>query len=334
MGAHGEGNFRLPGGGFRHGAHPLYLLPQQRGRAPRSGILDGTGLRGGGGASLAVVQYEKALDQSRYLYISEDKTEIEYRLAESYLKQGDRDSYEFRLQTMIDGELKRNRDIMEKEHLYISLLKEKGLDELLYLYRLDYTRSLRAFRELGTFYFKEGDYRSGVLYNLYAVMTFMSLGIEALIQSDPKFQFPRTWDDLMEYDPAWYYDDVEKALRRLDGNFSFLREKESRDLINREEQLSRALTRLEEAGEPYTYSAVGYVLDLFKQNRSLVAFREENNIYQSLYYLAASLYGEGFEERAREIWRILARDEEGRAWSLLAREQLVNPGLDKKSVLF
>ena len=283
---------------------------------------------------LAILQYEKALEQSRYLYVAGDKTEIVYRLAEAYMKSEQPDRYEYQLQLLIDEEVERSRDVVEREHLYVSTLKEKGLDELLYLYRLDYHQSLRAFRELGTYYYKKGEYRSGVLYNLYAVMTFYSLGIEQLIREEPDFQFPRNREKLLEYDPLSYYDDIERELRRVDSGFSFVREEGSRNLLNPSSQVGEALERLREENVPYYYSGIGYALNLFKKSRALLPFMEENNIYQSLYYLACSLYGEGYENRAREIWSVLEKDSQGEGWSRRAEDQLASPHIDKNSVLF
>ena len=283
---------------------------------------------------LAILQYEKALEQARYLYVAGDKTEIVYRLAEAYIKSEQPGKYEYRLQQLIDEEVQRSRTVVEREHLYVSTLKEKGLDELLYLYRLDYNQSLRAFRELGAYYYKKGEYRSGVLYNLYAVMTFYSLGIQQLIREDPEFQFPRNREKLLEYDPLSYYDDIENELRRVDSSFSFIREEGSRRLVNENAQVHDALRRLEEENIPYHYSGIGYALNLFKKSRALLPFMEENNIYQSLYYLACSLYGEGFEERAREIWSDLRKDPQGKGWSRRAEAQLASPHIDKNPVLF
>ncbi|MDC7223625.1 MAG: hypothetical protein PQJ60_07765, partial [Spirochaetales bacterium] len=79
---------------------------------------------------LAILQYEKSLDQARYLYIPEEKTEIVYRLAGAYLKGQEPEKYEYRLQRLIDDEVDRSREVVEREHLYTSTLKEKGLDEL------------------------------------------------------------------------------------------------------------------------------------------------------------------------------------------------------------
>jgi tetratricopeptide (TPR) repeat protein len=287
-----------------------------------------------GELSLAILQYEKALELSRYLYVTDEKTDIVYRLAEAYLKSEKPEKYEYQLKRLIDDEVDRSVEVVEREHLYVSTLKEKGLDELLYLYRLDYNQSLRAFRELGIYYFKQGEYRSAVLYNLYAVMTFYSLGIEQLIREDPEFQFPRNREKLLEYDPLRYYDDIEKELRLVNSDFSFIREEGSRVLVNSDVQVQQALEELHEQGIPYYYSGIGYALDLFRESRALNSFMEENNIYQSLYYLACALYGEGFENRAREIWSVLDKDKKGGGWSRLATDQLKSPHIDKNTVLF
>lgn len=283
---------------------------------------------------LAIAQYQKALELSRYLYIRDDSIEISYRLADAYKKQGDWDRYEFRLQVLVDGEIARSQEVLDREHLYATTLKEKGLDELLYLYRLDYRYSLRAFQELGVFYYKQGRYRSATIYNLYSVMTYFSLGVEELIREDPEFQFPRNREMLLELDPAWYYDDLEKSLRRYLPDFSFVRETSSRDLVNRDRQEQDALERLEGFGRPYRYSGVGYVLDLFKGNDALIPFREEHNIYRTLYYLGCSLYSEGFEPSARDIWHVLVKDLGSGGWGLLAEAQLESPHIDKNVSLF
>ena len=165
-------------------------------------------------------------------------------------------------------------------------------------------------------------------------MTYFSLGINELIKENPEFQFPRTLDKLLEYNPSWYYDDVERAVREYDPNFSFIRQEESRELVNKESQVDEVLTLLEGWDRGYYYSGVGYVLDLFRHNVALIPFMANHNIYQALYYLGCSLYSEGFEHRARQIWSILAYDSQGEGWSLRAIEQLSSPHIDKSASIF
>ena len=287
-----------------------------------------------GELSLAVAQYQIALEQSRYLYIGDDKIDISYRLADSYKKMADWSMYEFQLQVLVDGEIDSNQEILDREHLFATTLKEKGLDELLYLYRLEYSYSLRAFRELGIFSYKQGRYRSSTIYNLYSVMTYFSLGINELIKEDPDFQFPRNLEKLLEYNASWYYDDIERAVREYEPDFSFIRQDESRELVNRDIQLNESLIFLEDQGAAYYYSGVGYVLDLFRHNVALKPFMANHNIYQALYYLGCSLYSEGFETTARQIWSLLAHDSHGEGWTLRSKEQLVSPHIDKSASIF
>jgi tetratricopeptide (TPR) repeat protein len=324
---------------FREGdfatAHTFFSYARNKGAVlPEAEYWMGRVFEEEGELTLAVAQYQKALEQSRYLYIGDDHIDIAYRLADSYKKSGEWDKYEFQLQVLVDGEIARNQEIMDREHLYAVTLKEKGLDELLYLYRLNYSYSLRAFRELGVYYYKQGRYRSCTIYNLYSVMTYFSLGINELIKDDPEFQFPRTLDKLLEYNKDWYYDDVERSVRLIDPEFSFVRVEGSRDLVNEKEQVDKALAFMEASGDPYYYSGVGYVLDLFRHNKALVPFMKNHNIYQSLYYLACSLYAEGFSESARHIWSILSRDTHSGSWSLSARDQLSSPHIDKSAPIF
>lgn len=61
----------------------------------------------------------------------------------------------------------------------------------------------------------------------------------------------------------------------------------------------------------------------------LSTYLEKNEFYKALYYLGASLYGNGFEDTSRELWEIvISGAERGSTWYVRAGRQLREPFIE------
>lgn len=283
---------------------------------------------------LAEEQYLKAYSLHKYLYIQDDKYEIAYRLSRLYLNRQAWDSYEDILLGLIQDEMGRNMAQVEQEHLLVRVIKERGIDELLFLYRNQYRYSLRALRELGVFYYKQGNYRSALIHNLYAVMSGFSAGADGLLEVFPEYQYPRSLEQLRDWDPLYLAEELESRIQRFRPDFLFPRDPLSREFKDQQAAIDRGLAILDEEGDPYRFSGLLYSLQKMGLRSGVYTYLKEQGFYSSLYYLAGSLYGEGFENQARELWEVLYRSENAGNWALEASMQLENPHLDDDLLIF
>jgi len=283
---------------------------------------------------LAEEQYQKALQQKKYLYITDDEYEISYRLSRIYLNRQRWDDYETILLSIVNADLETDLSQIRQEHQYMTVLKEQGLDELFYLYRKDFRFSIRAFRELGIYYYKNSNYRSASIDLLYAVMGQVSASIQGILEVDPEFQYPRDLEQLIEWDPLYVAEDLEKYIQEEDPQFYFPRERGSQNIADQMTAISEGLDILAERGRSYPFSGVRYMLDKAAQRPQILLYLEEGLFYQNCYYLASSIYGEGFSQSAMDIWQWLASMPEAQEWQKASRDKLENPGVDVMDFLY
>ena len=79
----------------------------------------------------------------------------------------------------------------------------------------------------------------------------------------------------------------------------------------------------------YEYSTILRHIKEMMSYPELVDFLKQNNYYQTLYYLASSLYAEGFQDTAEEIWNIVYTcDEHGSTWRIRSARQLQSPFIE------
>lgn len=283
---------------------------------------------------LAEEQYLKALEMARFLYITEDRFEIKYRLADIYLKKGDMRGYESELLSIIEEEIEFDIMVQNREQQYIRVITEEGLDELLFLYREKNTFSLKALSELGAYYYNNGQYRSSIIKNLYAIMTIYTVGIDELLKYNDNFEYPRDLEMLIEKDEQWYIYSLETQVQQYDSSFYFIREDRSNNIVDKEESIESALSILEENGADFIFSGADYCLDKFKSSQPITRYINSSYFYQTLYYLASSLFAEGYEESSFQIWTLLANQEEDSYWKNLAVSQLIDPIIAPVSGLY
>ena len=156
---------------------------------PEAEILIGDVFRAESNIELAERQYEKALKNSRQLYVLNDKYRILYKLADI---RSDRkpEEYEQTLQQILeDDELYIRAVTTDLGTKMVTMLLDEGLDKLLVLYRLESYHSLRAHSELGRLYSEQGKWEKAVLHFIFSVVTIFSRCIEEYKIYDPEYIF-------------------------------------------------------------------------------------------------------------------------------------------------
>lgn len=282
---------------------------------------------------LAEEQYKRAYEQRRFLYIRDQQYEIAYRLAQLYYHRQRWNEYEDILLGLIEEERQSNTQVLEQEHSLIRVLKEEGLDQLLYLYRRDFSHSLPALVQLGEYYYLNGQSRSALLYNMYSVMAQFSQAVEGIRDIHGEFQFPRDMDQLRQWDPLSMAEIMEEQIRVFDGDFSFPREDLSENIENQDEMLERGLAYLESKGRPFLFSPILYTLEKTQVRPQIGTYLEEQQFFRSLYYLGMSLYSEGYPQEAGRIWYVLSEWDPAGHWSEMAKEELDVEGMDPIDLL-
>lgn len=145
----------------------------------------------GGQSILAEQQYRRAMDLSIFLRVPEERFEITYSLADLLLQLGPERRSEARalLSGIADAEGASSPAEMQLEHRYVDVLIQRGLDELIYLYRDPLGVSLRARRIMGELAWEEGRYRSSLLHSSRTVLALLSAAAEHYRGEYPEWRF-------------------------------------------------------------------------------------------------------------------------------------------------
>lgn len=280
-----------------------------------------------GESLLAEKQYRKALEAARILLIPNEKYEIKYRLARLYQNQGNYDSYTQILNSIVIDELQVNQLALANEIAAINTLKRDGIDRAILLFRHKLTYSIEAFNQLGVYYYKIGDYRGATSKLIYPLLSLFSIAVDYLREQNPEFVYPEGVDVLLEDHSDYVFNTLERVIQRKDDTFLFNRNLETLEILYQNEQYQIAEKLLPEDPEFYL-SGASFCLDFFNKEPSLNKLVEEYNIYTTLYYLAASLYAEGYSETAFRIWEIVYNDMNSKMWGKKSYEQLLDPEVE------
>lgn len=137
---------------------------------------------------LAINHLELALEHKRQLVILEDQYRILYRLADIHLKTGDSASYVDSLSRVIEfsGEKIQNTNL---KNAMLNVLKKKGYDKYIELYRPEKKISLKAYALLGKYYFKKANWEIAIEYLLQSTASIITSSIEELKRMEPDYKF-------------------------------------------------------------------------------------------------------------------------------------------------
>ncbi len=248
-----------------------------------------------GQPDLAEEQYRRAIHLSLYLRVPDEAVFIRYSLAELLLSgdENQRREAEVILTSIAEEDAVSMEDEIAAGHRYISLLTENGLDELLYLYRNERTKSLKALRILGEKAWEEARYRTALLNSVKTVLSLLTTAAEQVRNVNPEWRF--------DIDPIEDSRNPDRDVRysgRTDG------------IVN--------------------------LLELIGESDSdLISWLEDEGFWPQLYLLSVSLFANGYEDSAEDIWKVLVivdpdtniavpRPEAGQ-WGRLALQQLDSP---------
>ncbi|MCP4177120.1 MAG: hypothetical protein GY756_05075, partial [bacterium] len=187
-----------------------------------------------------------------------------------------------------------------------------------------FTYSIDSFNQLGVYYYKTGDYKAATSKLIYPLLSLFSIAIEYLRYNNPEFIYPENIKDLLEDQPEYVFNTLERVIQRGNENFSFNRDLFTTEISDKENQYRSAISLIPKHPEFYL-SGASFCLNNFEKDPVLKKLVENYNIYKTLYYLGASLYAEGYSETAAEIWEIIYNSLYSGMWGRKAYKQLINP---------
>ena len=148
---------------------------------------------------LARMQYEKAYNQRNAFNVPLQKYDVLYRLARLHENKENYRTMEDVLQLIVAGD-KRFTD-SSNSRLKVQIEKnyfEKGLDQVLRLYRFETSFANAAHSKLGWFYYRTGRFSKSVTHYLYAIIYRMSEISAFQHEQDVDFEFVTLGDSLKE----------------------------------------------------------------------------------------------------------------------------------------
>lgn len=232
---------------------------------------------------LAEEQYRRALKMASFLRVPQERYNITYALAELFENNKRREDLKSILVDIADEEGFSTLEEINLEHRYIETLADKGLDELLYLYRSELRFSLAARRTLGEIAWEDERYRSALAHSSRTVLSLLSTAASRY----------------RHYDAAWRFDI---------------------DTVQDEIQADRDVR--------YS-STIDGTMDLLARVSiwlpRVYRWLEYEGLWSQLYLLSVSLYAEGYENSARDLWELLVSSTQSGRWGNLASRQLEKP---------
>ena len=137
---------------------------------------------------LAIKHLESALEHKKQLVVLEDQYRILYKLAEIHYKLGDFVSYRDNLNRIIEYS---DEQIINTNLKYVMLnvLKQRGYDKFVELYRPQIKISLKAYSLLGKYYYETGKWDLAVEYLMQSTGSILSISIEQFKVQDPYYIF-------------------------------------------------------------------------------------------------------------------------------------------------
>lgn len=140
---------------------------------------------------LAERHYLEALSREKDFYILEDAFVARYRLAALYEQSRQYGAYESTLRDILRQDVLSVQDIALRNAM-VRNIREKGLDKLVELYRLDVPKFMRAYGLLGIFYYRTGRYAESIEHLTVAILDVLSRLIAAEEERDPLYTFETT----------------------------------------------------------------------------------------------------------------------------------------------
>ncbi len=137
---------------------------------------------------LAIKHLELALEHKKQLVILEDQYRILYKLANIYYKQGNYNNYTLYLKKIIDIS-KEGIATSNLKTVMLDVLKKRGYDKFIELYRPNGKISLKAYSLLGKYYYETNEWDLAIEYLMQATGSIITTSIEQIKIIDPYFVF-------------------------------------------------------------------------------------------------------------------------------------------------
>ncbi|MFO7848568.1 MAG: hypothetical protein R6V67_01290 [Spirochaetia bacterium] len=122
-------------------------------------------------------------------------------------------------------------------------------------------------------------------------------------------------------------ENYERALEKFTVSFAIAMTRAIEALQSRDSDYTFIEEELPSSGRDFFTSNTRSFLKEVKNNEKISEYFQSIEFYRELFFLAASLYGEGYSDQAEELWLIIAEHRESGEWSSLAREQAANPDI-------
>ncbi len=137
---------------------------------------------------LAIKHLELALEHKKQLVILEDQYRILYKLANIYYKQGNYNNYTLYLKKIIDIS-KEGIATSNLKTVMLDVLKKRGYDKFIELYRPNGKISLKAYSLLGKYYYETNEWDLAIEYLMQATGSIITTSVEQIKIIDPYFVF-------------------------------------------------------------------------------------------------------------------------------------------------
>ncbi len=142
---------------------------------------------------LAIFHYNRALQYKNAFNIPDERYRVLYKIASLYKLSEKYNKMEETYRKIVKDDPYYSDSKYEKMKTSIySNFINKGLDQVLTLYRFSQAFSLEAHRELGYFYYKTGRYREAVKNLLYTTINIFTVTVEQILKHQPDFEFVTT----------------------------------------------------------------------------------------------------------------------------------------------
>ena len=128
-----------------------------------------------GELDLALQQYQKAYNHRNTLAVSDTRYDIQYRMASVYKDQEMYRLMEDTLLAIVSDDVNWGKGTNSRLRTQVeALYYNRGMDQVLRLYRFDDSFATQAHADLGWFYYRTGRFPQAVTHSLYAVIACSS----------------------------------------------------------------------------------------------------------------------------------------------------------------
>lgn len=171
--------------------------------------------RAEGAVDLAERFYRQAIDRADALDVPESEYAIRLELAELLTDLGRSDEARVELEAIVARDaIFAQRNPAWQRSAMRELLRDRGLDRVLVLYRVDFPPALAAHRELARYYLGPGnDTERALDHALFAVVQIVGRTVEVLLTREIGFQFSTVESFIAT---AARHEDIAAHLRRID----------------------------------------------------------------------------------------------------------------------